>query len=276
MELYYFIEKNGTKQGPYKLFELKQQTIYFNELIWRSDSDHWKKASEFEELNDVVIIIPPPTPKEQKIAEVNQNFTEQIIGGLTILYIITSLLIGFISHSIAIESWEKHLKNAGSKYLGSNSISRTENYGNISMSRTIGGGLNDGSTKSDTSMSSLQRLQALAMSGDPGDGRITGGGIPRSLAEVTSNRYSYFMPGNYNNEDAYGRGQNFWFRPFKAFGSTIYLTLEEQKNSNLLMGHLILSSFASISFIFMIIGILYYAIKRNDLADKLANTEDNN
>ena len=28
MEQYYFIEKNGDKLGPYKLSELKQQTIY--------------------------------------------------------------------------------------------------------------------------------------------------------------------------------------------------------------------------------------------------------
>lgn len=39
MEQYYFIEKNGTKQRPFKLNELIQQTIYFNELIWRSDID---------------------------------------------------------------------------------------------------------------------------------------------------------------------------------------------------------------------------------------------
>ena len=32
MEHYYFIEKNGTSQDPYKLVKLKEQTIYSNQL----------------------------------------------------------------------------------------------------------------------------------------------------------------------------------------------------------------------------------------------------
>jgi hypothetical protein len=227
MEQYYFIEKNGTKLGPYKLSELKQQTIYFNDLIWRSDSDQWKKASEFEELIDIFIIEPPPTPKEQKIAEVNRNFTGQIIGQLSVFYVITSLLIGFISYSIAKSSWDNYLVETGGKYLGNT-------YNNNSSSNWI------------------------------------------SNAELYANRrYKYYTPGR-NNESAYGYGQGFWFRPFKAFGSTIYLTEEEQNNSGLLVGNLILSSFASLSFIFIIIGIIYYAIKRTDLADKPKNKESNN
>jgi hypothetical protein len=227
MEKYYFIEKNGTKQGPYKLSELKQQTIYFNELIWRSDSEQWKKASDFEELIDIFIITPPPTPKEQKVAEINRKFTGQIIGQLVIFYVMASLLIGFISYSIAQSSWDKYLKETGGKYLGNT-------YNNNSSSNWI----------------SSQEL-------------------------YDNRRYKLYFQGE-NNESKYGYGQGFWFRSFKAFGSTIYLTFEEQKNSNLFMGHLFLSSFASLSFIFMIIGFIYYAIKRTDLADKPSNKESIN
>jgi hypothetical protein len=55
MGQYYFIEKNGTKLGPYELSGLKQQIIYFDELIWRSDSDKWRKAADYEELSDILI-----------------------------------------------------------------------------------------------------------------------------------------------------------------------------------------------------------------------------
>jgi hypothetical protein len=200
------------------LSELKQQTIYFNDLIWRSDSDQWKKASDFDELSDIIFIAPPPTPKEQKIAEVNRNFTGKFIGQLVAFYVIISFLLGIISSSIAQSSWDNYLKETGGKYLGNT-------YNNNSPSNMI-------------------------TSGELYDNR----------------RYEYYTPGR-NNESAYGYGQGFWFRPFKVFGSTIYLTEEEQNNSGLLMWNLFLSSFASLSFIFIIIGIIYYAIKRSDLAD---------
>lgn len=218
MEQYYFIEKNGTKLGPYKLSELKQLTIYFDELIWRSDSDQWRKAADYEELSDIIIINPPPTPKEKKIAEVNENFTGKIIAQLAFAYFLASLLFGFISYSIAQSSWEKYLKDTEGKYLGNNPSSNSSGF-------------------------------------------IT-------LYELNANkRYPSYLP-NSNNESAYGYGQGFWFRPFKAFGSTVYLTLEEQKNSSLLLGHLILSSFASLSFIFVIFGIIYYVIKRADFEEE--------
>jgi len=228
MEHYYFIEKKGTKQGPYKLSDLKQLTIYFDELIWRSDDDQWKKASDFEELKDIFIIKPPPTPKEQKITAVNQKFVTKIIGQMVLFYIISSLLIGFISNSIAQSSWDKYLKDTGGKYLGNNNSPSNS-------SRSI------------------------------------------SYAELDANkRYSFYLP-NSNNESAYGYGQGFWFRAFKAFTSTVYLTNEEQNSSGTLLANLMLSSFASLSFIFVFLGILYYAIKRSSIATKLeiTNKSDN-
>jgi hypothetical protein len=150
----------------------------------------------------ILIIKPPPTRKEQKIAEVNKNFTIQIIGQLIIAYVVASLLIGFISSSIAQSSWDECLKN------GSNGYGRYYSY------------------------------------------------IPEMNVKVHEDRsywYQYYQTG-------------FWFyRPFKAFGSTIYLSQEEQNNIGLLWAHLMLSSFVSLSFIFIIIGIIYYAIKRTDL-----------
>ncbi len=203
-KLYYFVQQEGIKKGPFKLSELKELTVYFDELVWRSDNDLWKKASEFEELSDIFIIKPPPTPKEKKIDQLNKKFISQSISRLILSYIITSFLIGIISFGIAQSSWEKYNGN------------------------------------------------------------------------VSSGRYKYFVPDRgYNNESAYGNGQSFWFRPFNAFGSKIYLTREEQNNSNILLGNLVLSSYASLSIIFLIIGIIYYAIKRNGAEEKPLNIKSN-
>ena len=224
MEHYYFIQKGNRKQGPFKLEQLKQQIIYFDELIWRSDSDVWKKASDYEELSQIFIIKPPPTPKEQRITEVNQRFKSEIIGILTFSYIVISILISIISCVVAQTSWEKYLKDTDGKYLGNNK------------------------------------------SGSPG--YVT-------LYELNANkRYPMYTP-NYNNESAYGYGQSFWFRPFRAFGSTIYLTNEEQSDSSSLFFNLMLSSFASLSFIFIGFAIVYYGIKRNS-PNEQPDIESNN
>ncbi len=252
-ELYYFIQQEGSKKGPFKLPELKKLTIYFDELVWRSDSDQWKKASEFEELSSNFIIKPPPTPKEQKIAEVNQNFIGQIIGYLAIFYVIASLLIGFISYSLAQSSWDKYLKETGGKYLGEKQVS---GRGPLISEEQLKYILDD--IKRNPKTTKYDLMQAYS---DASDFRTNGDMVITAKERDDNKRYEYYTPG-INNETSLGYGQGFWFRPFKAFGSTIYLTLEEQKNYNLLMGHLILSSFASLSLIFMILGVVYYAIKR--------------
>lgn len=105
MEQYYFIEKDGAKLGPFKLDDLRNHTIYFDDLVWRSDSENWKKASDFEELNDIYIIKPPLTPKEQENAEINGanttkktvNISEQLIVSMLIGFLI-SLVIVFLAH----------------------------------------------------------------------------------------------------------------------------------------------------------------------------------
>lgn len=72
--------------------------------------------------------------------------------------------------------------------------------------------------------SSLERLEMLARSGGRGDGRITGGGIPRTLGESQSERYPNFIPGDYNNEDAYGQGQGWGSKMVSGVGKGLVLT----------------------------------------------------
>jgi hypothetical protein len=91
MENYYFINRNGSKLGPFKLGDLKNQLIYSDELVWRSDSENWKKASEFEELNGIYLIKPPLSPQELE----NETKAEHKKTVAISEQLLSSLLIGF-------------------------------------------------------------------------------------------------------------------------------------------------------------------------------------
>lgn len=123
MEQYYFIEKDGAKLGPFKLEQLRNHTIYFDDLVWRSDNENWKKASEFEELNGIYIIMPPPTPKEQINSEINGanstkktvTISEQLIVSMLIGFSI-SLVFVIISH-VFPSDWMAMPETNGSGYF---------------------------------------------------------------------------------------------------------------------------------------------------------------
>jgi len=56
------------------------------------------------------------------------------------------------------------------------------------------------------------------------NGKLTGGGISRTLAEVSSDRYSNFVPGDYDNEDAYAQGQGWTSKMVNGVGKGLSLT----------------------------------------------------
>lgn len=113
MELYYFIEKGGVKLGPYKVPELASKHISGSDQVWRSDMNSWKKAQDFEELKNILIVLPPPTPKEQKIKEFDQQFTRKALPGLFAAFIIISFMFSIPSFIIAQTSWENWEKVTG-------------------------------------------------------------------------------------------------------------------------------------------------------------------
>ena len=117
METYYFIEKNSVKKGPLKYSDLKSECLNKNDLVWRNDSDIWKSASEYEELNDIIIAEPPLTPKEIKIEKFNSNHSNKIIINTLVSYLISSVFLGILSYVIAISSWENYLKETDGKYV---------------------------------------------------------------------------------------------------------------------------------------------------------------
>ena len=79
------------------------------------------------------------------------------------------------------------------------------------------------STEDGPTPSALSALENSVLSGR-NDGKMLGGGIPRSLAEATSSRYNAFVPGNYNNEDAYAQGQGWTEKMVNGVGKGLLLT----------------------------------------------------
>lgn len=57
----------------------------------------------------------------------------------------------------------------------------------------------------------------------PSSVKLTGGGIPRSIAELTSSRYKAYVPGDYNNEDAYAQGQGWTEKMVNSVGKGLLL-----------------------------------------------------
>jgi len=73
-------------------------------------------------------------------------------------------------------------------------------------------------------ISPLTALENSIFSTPDRGGKLMGGSIPRSLAEVTSSRYNNFVPGDYNNEDAYAQGQGWTSKMVNSVGKGLSLT----------------------------------------------------
>ncbi len=72
--------------------------------------------------------------------------------------------------------------------------------------------------------SALSALENKVLTPSNALGRQTSGSISRTLAEASSNRYENFMPGDYNNEDAYAQGQGWASKMVNGVGKGLVLT----------------------------------------------------
>jgi hypothetical protein len=70
----------------------------------------------------------------------------------------------------------------------------------------------------------LSALENAVLTAGRRDGKKMAGSIDRTLAEVSSDRYKSFMPGAYNNEDAYAQGQNWASKMVNGVGKGLVLT----------------------------------------------------
>ena len=72
--------------------------------------------------------------------------------------------------------------------------------------------------------SALTSLENFLLSRTGSDGKMKGGSVARPLSELTSNRYDFFIPGDYNNEDAYAQGQGWTAKMVNSVGKGLLLT----------------------------------------------------
>jgi hypothetical protein len=72
-------------------------------------------------------------------------------------------------------------------------------------------------------ISPLEALENAALS-IKGSGKILGGSIPRTIGESISPRYNMFVPGDYDNEDAYAQGQGWTSKMVNGVGKGLMLT----------------------------------------------------
>jgi len=72
--------------------------------------------------------------------------------------------------------------------------------------------------------SAVSAIENNLLSIKPQGGPLTGGSIPRTLSEVMSERYDTFVPGDYDNEDAYAQGQGLGSKMVNGVGKGLVLT----------------------------------------------------
>jgi hypothetical protein len=283
MEQYYFIQQKGVKKGPFKLNELKSENVFFDELVWRSDDDKWKKASEFEELTGVYLIKPPLTPLEIEKNEIDKEFFKKVIPNTLGIYFILFLIISISSFLIANSSWEEEKKAyiTNKDEVGKSSYSVREKKIDdlekelkdkiveiVDLEKQISSAKKNNLDwqEIDGLIFSLSRIKQDTS-------------YIKTCIEINKNELFY---GNNSNqsvvqptydipenivalENINGLQQPFLFRPFYAYFSKIYLTREEQNSSGKLFINITLSTFSLLLLALLINLIILYFIKMSQV-----------
>ena len=279
MEQYYFIQLKGVKKGPFKLDELKSQNIYFDELVWRSDDDKWKKASEYEELFPFLIINPPLTPVEIEKDILNKEFIQKIIPNLLWIYFIVFLIIIISSYTIALNSWDEVRKpyiinkddvGKPSYNVKENKIKELEKELNIKIIEINNLEIEIKSAKKNNlDWQKIDRLNYsfLMTKQDTSFIKSSIEWNKQELIYGTNSDQSLIKPtykipnGVLASENINGLQQPFLIRPLYAYFSKIYLTREEQNSSGILLKNLALGTFLFLIILIIITLTVYYFIK---------------
>jgi hypothetical protein len=279
MEKYYFIQQNGVKKGAFKLNELKEENIYFDELVWRSDEDKWKKASEFEELAGIYLIKPPLTPLEIAKNDINKEFLNKVLPNTLGIYFILFLIISISSFLIANSSWEEEKKAyiTNKDEAGKPSYSvREKKIDDLEKE------LKDKIVEIDDLEKKISSANKNNLDWQEIDGlkfTLSRNQRDTSYIKTCINIYNQeLIYGNNSNqsviqptynipenivalENINGLQQPFLFRPFYAYFSKIYLIREEQDSAGKLFVNIALSTFSLLLMLLIINLIIIYSIK---------------
>lgn len=70
MNQYFYVDASGKQKGTYSPYELKQENIRRDTLVWTEGMEQWKRASEVEELSFLfdVDYPQPPLPVETHLS----------------------------------------------------------------------------------------------------------------------------------------------------------------------------------------------------------------
>lgn len=281
MELYYFIQQKGVKKGPFKLNDLNSESIFFDELVWRSDNDKWKKASEFEELSSFIIVKPPLTPLEIERDTINKKFLQKTIPNLLWVYFILFLIITLSSYTIAVNSWDEVRKpyiinkeEAGKpKY---NVIENNIKDLKIELENKIVEINNlefeiESAKKKKLDWQEIDNLnyRYLMAKRDTSFINIRIRINEQELTFSTDSNQTFTEP-KYQipeeiiaNENINGLQQPFLFRPLYAYFSKIYLIREEQNSSGILFKKLALGTFLLMLILLIITILVFYLVKKS-------------
>jgi hypothetical protein len=77
--IYYFLKDNDQQLGPFTYEELKERRINENHFIWKPGFEFFKKASEIEELKNIIVYLPPNEEKDENNITKQGNFTNHKI-----------------------------------------------------------------------------------------------------------------------------------------------------------------------------------------------------
>jgi hypothetical protein len=76
---YYWIKINGEKNGPWTKEELIEKRVLKGTLTWTEGMENWDVIEKIQELKDIAISIPPPTPEEVSKTEEKKEESKTII-----------------------------------------------------------------------------------------------------------------------------------------------------------------------------------------------------
>ncbi|MBL7762278.1 MAG: DUF4339 domain-containing protein [Chitinophagaceae bacterium] len=113
----YFYNNSGTSSGPFTKDQLKGK-IANDTLVWHEGLTDWTIAAQIDDLKDILNVIPPPLPTQEKIIKIeasikkekleyiNENAQSKIASEIkTLFYVaIIATIIGIIGYFIKSDS----------------------------------------------------------------------------------------------------------------------------------------------------------------------------
>ncbi|MDI1233946.1 MAG: DUF4339 domain-containing protein [bacterium] len=104
----FYIHKDEQQLGPFSIEELKDLKISKYTMVWFEGAEGWQKASEINELNDIIIatpppmqkvVVPPPMPNASILEAVpvstKKGLNKKILIVLGVAIIVIIIVVGF-------------------------------------------------------------------------------------------------------------------------------------------------------------------------------------